>query len=206
MSGVNHLGAFPERIVFSTKKNLFDVSHVTFAKNIQDISNTTAKPSFIKKIFNKMERFSTLFMISQTGRMGISNRKDDVFNVNFNKYNEAVSTLKHRQNNVDNIESSKSVYFDNKSELDNIIDLKNKVMVERHKISHFISLIENENSSFKTRYSFFNYLNELQRAEYFCRSSENIEDNQLADIFKNIIEERVERLKKEDIKKYLMRS
>lgn len=205
MSGINHLGAFPERIVFSTKKNLFDVGHVTFAKNIQDISNTTAKPSFIKKIFNKMERFSTLFMISQTGRMGISNRKDDVFNVNFNKYNEAVSTLKHRQNNVDlnvdNIESSKSVYFDDKSELDNIIDLKNKVMVERHKVSHFISLIENENSSFKTRYSFFNYLNELQRAEYFCRSSENIEDNQLADIFKNIIEERVERLKKEDIKK-----
>lgn len=205
MSNINHLGAFPERIVFSTKKNLFDVGHVTFAKNIQDIANTTAKPSFIKKIFNKMERFSTLFMISQTGRMGISNRKNDVFNTNFNKYNEAVSTLKHRQNNfdlnVDNIESSKDFDLNNKGGLDNIIALKNKVIVERHKVSYFISLIENENSSFKTRYSFFNYLNELQRAEYFCRSSENIEDNQLADIFKNIIGERVERIKKEDVKK-----
>lgn len=57
MSSINNLGAFPERIVFSTKKNLFDVGHVTFAKNIQDISNTTAKPSFIKKYLIKWNDF-----------------------------------------------------------------------------------------------------------------------------------------------------
>lgn len=197
MSRINNLDVFPERIILSTKKNIFEGRNITFAKNIKNISNTTAKPSFIKKVFNKMERFSTLFMISQTGRMGISNRKDDI-----GKYNEKIDDLKNRREiKFNKINGNENVTLTKERKIDYLLDLKNKMSVEERKINSFITLIENENSSFKDRYSFFNYLNELQRAESFCRQSKDIDDNQFADVFKNILEERTGRIKKEDVKK-----
>lgn len=51
MDKVNGFGVFNKRIELSTKKDYLGSCYVTLAKNIKDISNTTAKPSFIKKLF-----------------------------------------------------------------------------------------------------------------------------------------------------------
>ncbi|MEQ5225789.1 hypothetical protein ABN220_09125 [Proteus cibi] len=208
MNGIINFGEFPKKIVFSAKKDIFERRNVTFAKNIEDISNTTAKPSFIKKIINKMEKFSTLFMISQTGRMGISNRKDDVSSNNVNIYNKTLAKLKDKRNEaLKKLETTVSINnnLDNKIEssdkFDAYLNLKNEIAVECHKLEYFMTLIENENSSFKDRYSFFNYLTELQRAESFCRASNNVDDDDLANVFKNILEERLGRVKIKDVKK-----
>lgn len=208
MNSIINFGEFPKKIVFSAKKDIFDRRNVTFAKNIEDISNTTAKPSFIKKIINKMEKFSTLFMISQTGRMGISNRKDDVSGNNVNIYNKTLANLKDKRNEAlkklgtpVSINNKNFVNQIKSNKVDVLIDFKNEIVVECHKLEHFMTLIENENSSFKDRYSFFNYLTELQRAESFCRASNNVDDDNLANVFKNILEERLGRVKIEDVKK-----
>ncbi|EOG1985528.1 TPA: hypothetical protein ACXI1D_003508 [Proteus mirabilis] len=206
MNRVNDVGIFNKRIELSTKKDYLESRYVTLAKNIEDISNTTAKPSFIKKIIHIMERFTMFFAISQTGRMGISNRDGDL-----NRYNKTLTDLKIKVKDL----KCKMDEFNNKlTKKDNVTREVNDINIpdsakektdivtitaEYHNLKHFLSLIENENSSFKDRYSFFNYLNELQRAETFCRSSSNRDYNHLADEFKNIIKERVERIKKEDV-------
>ncbi|MBI6326436.1 hypothetical protein JEP02_16900, partial [Proteus mirabilis] len=194
MDKVNGFGVFNKRIELSTKKDYLGSCYVTLAKNIKDISNTTAKPSFIKKIIHMMERFTMFFAISQTGRMGISNRDGDL-----NKYNEILTYLESKVKDL----KCKIDEFNNKpTKKDNVDREKDEIVTiatEYHNLNHFLSLIDNENSSFKDRYSFFNYLNELQRAEAFCRNSSNTDYNHLADEFKNIIKERVERIKKEDV-------
>ncbi|HGN0212523.1 TPA: hypothetical protein ACK1SE_000724 [Proteus mirabilis] len=209
MNRVNDVGIFNKRIELSTKKDYLESRYVTLAKNIEDISNTTAKPSFIKKIIHMMERFTMFFAISQTGRMGISNRDGDL-----NRYNKTLTDLNNKVKDL----KCKIDEFNNKlTKKDNVTREVNDINIpdsadvakekadivtitaEYYNLNHFLSLIENENSSFKDRYSFFNYLNELQRAETFCRSSSNRDYNHLADEFKNIIEERVERIKKEDV-------
>lgn len=194
MDKVNGFGVFNKRIELSTKKDYLGSCYVTLAKNIKDISNTTAKPSFIKKIIHMMERFTMFFAISQTGRMGISNRDGDL-----NRYTETLTDLKIKVKNL----KCKIDEFNNKLTKKDTVDREKAEIVtitaEYNNLNHFLSLIENENSSFKDRYSFFNYLNELQRAENFCRSSSNRDYNRLADEFKNIIKERVERIKKEDV-------
>lgn len=194
MNIVNGLYIFNKSIELSTKKDYLGSCYVTFAKKIEDISNTTAKPSFIKKIIHMMERFTMFFAISQTGRMGISNRDGDL-----NRYNETRTDLKIKMKDL----KCKIDEFNSKlTKEDNVDREKNEIVTitaKYHNLNHFLSLIENENSSFKDRYSFFNYLNELQRAENFCRSSSNRDYLHLADEFKNIIKERVERIKKEDV-------
>ncbi|HGN2959784.1 TPA: hypothetical protein ACKRZV_003375 [Proteus mirabilis] len=194
MNRVNDVGIFNKRIELSTKKDYLESRYVTLAKNIEDISNTTAKPSFIKKIIHMMERFTMFFAISQTGRMGISNRDGDL-----NRYNKTLTDLNNKVKDL----KCKMDEFNNKLTKKYNVDREKTEIVtitaEYHNLNHFLSLIENENSSFKDRYSFFNYLNELQRAETFCRSSSNRDYNHLADEFKNIIKERVERIKKEDV-------
>ena len=194
MNRVNDVGVFNKGIELSTKKDYLGSCYVTFAKNIKDISNTTAKPSFIKKVIHMMERFTMFFAISQTGRMGISNRDG-----NLNRYNETRTNLENKVKDL----KCKIDEFNNKlTKKDNVDREKAEIATitaEYHNLNHFLSLIENENSSFKDRYSFFNYLNELQRAENFCRSSSNTDYNHLADEFENIIKERVERIKKEDV-------
>ena len=194
MNRVNDVGIFNKRIELSTKKDYLESRYVTLAKNIEDISNTTAKPSFIKKIIHMMERFTMFFAISQTGRMGISNRDGDL-----NRYNKTLTDLNNKVKDL----KCKVDEFNNKLTKKYNVDREKAEIVtitaEYHNLNHFLSLIENENSSFKDRYSFFNYLNELQRAENFCRSSSNRDYNHLADEFKNIIKERVERIKKEDV-------
>ncbi|HEK3247224.1 TPA: hypothetical protein SMV72_000271 [Proteus mirabilis] len=194
MNRVNDVGVFNKGIELSTKKDYLGSCYVTFAKNIKDISNTTAKPSFIKKVIHMMERFTMFFAISQTGRMGISNRDG-----NLNRYNETLTDLNRKVKDL----KCKVDDFNNKLTKKDTVDREKAEIVtitaEYHNLNHFLSLIENENSSFKDRYSFFNYLNELQRAEAFCRSSSNTDYNHLADEFKNIIKERVERIKKEDV-------
>ncbi len=194
MNRVNGLYIFNKSIELSTKKDYLESRYVTFAKKIEDISNTTAKPSFIKKIIHMMERFTMFFAISQTGRMGISNRDG-----NLNRYNETRTNLENKVKDL----KCKIDEFNNKlTKKDNVDREKTEIATitaEYHNLNHFLSLIENENSSFKDRYSFFNYLNELQRAENFCRSSSNRDYNHLADEFENIIKERVERIKKEDV-------
>ncbi|WP_368870806.1 hypothetical protein [Proteus mirabilis] len=194
MNIVNGLDIFNKRIELSTKKDYLESRYVTFAKNIENISNTTAKPSFIKKFIHMMERFTMFFAISQTGRMGISNRAGDL-----NRYNETRTDLENKVKDL----KCKIDEFNNKlTKKDNVDREKAEIVTitaEYHNLNHFLSLIENENSSFKDRYSFFNYLNELQRAETFCRSPSNRDYNHLADVFKSIIEERVERIKKEDV-------
>ncbi len=194
MNRVNDVGVFNKGIELSTKKDYLGSCYVTFAKNIKDISNTTAKPSFIKKVIHMMERFTMFFAISQTGRMGISNRDG-----NLNRYNETLTDLKIKVKDL----KCKIDEFNNKLIKKDTVDKEKAeiatITAEYHNLNHFLSLIENENSSFKDRYSFFNYLNELQRAEAFCRNSSNTDYNRLADEFKNIIKERVERIKKEDV-------
>ncbi|HGN0146874.1 TPA: hypothetical protein ACKRFZ_000992 [Proteus mirabilis] len=194
MNRVNDVGVFNKGIELSTKKDYLGSCYVTFAKKIEDISNTTAKPSFIKKVIHMMERFTMFFAISQTGRMGISNRDG-----NLNRYNETRTNLENKVKDL----KCKIDEFNNKlTKKDNVDREKAEIATitaEYHNLNHFLSLIENENSSFKDRYSFFNYLNELQRAENFCRSSSNRNYNHLADEFENIIKERVERIKKEDV-------
>lgn len=194
MNRVNDVGVFNKGIELSTKKDYLGSCYVTFAKKIKDISNTTAKPSFIKKVIHMMERFTMFFAISQTGRMGISNRDG-----NLNRYNETRTNLENKVKDL----KCKIDEFNNKlTKKDNVDREKAEIATitaEYHNLNHFLSLIENENSSFKDRYSFFNYLNELQRAENFCRSSSNTDYNHLADEFENIIKERVERIKKEDV-------
>ncbi|HFS6716382.1 hypothetical protein [Proteus mirabilis] len=194
MNRVNGLYIFNNSIELSTKKDYLESRYVTFAKKIEDISNTTAKPSFIKKIIHMMERFTMFFAISQTGRMGISNRDGDL-----NRYNETRTNLENKVKDL----KCKIDEFNNKLAKKDNVDRKKAeiatITAEYHNLKHFLSLIENENSSFKDRYSFFNYLNELQRAENFCRSSSNTDYNHLADEFENIIKERVERIKKEDV-------
>ncbi|HEK0447030.1 TPA: hypothetical protein ACSEXO_001123 [Proteus mirabilis] len=194
MNTVNGLGIFNKSIELFTKKDYLESRYVTFAKSIKDISNTTAKPSFIKKIIHMMERFTMFFAISQTGRMGISNRDGDL-----NRYNEICTDLKIK---VKDLKCKINDFNSKLTKKDNVDKEKNEMVMitaEYHNLKHFLSLIENENSSFKDRYSFFNYLNELQRAENFCRSSSNRDYKHLADEFKNIIKERVERIKKEDV-------
>ncbi|MBC6385083.1 hypothetical protein [Proteus mirabilis] len=194
MNRVNGIYVFNKGIELSTKKDYLGSCYVTFAKNIKDISNTTAKPSFIKKVIHMMERFTMFFAISQTGRMGISNRDGDL-----NRYNETRTNLENKVKDL----KCKIDEFNNKLTKKDTVDREKDEIVtitaEYHNLNHFLSLIENENSSFKDRYSFFNYLNELQRAEAFCRSSSNTDYNHLADEFENIIKERVERIKKEDV-------
>ncbi|MBG5965654.1 hypothetical protein I5E77_17850 [Proteus mirabilis] len=194
MNRVNGLYIFNNSIELSTKKDYLESRYVTFAKKIEDISNTTAKPSFIKKIIHMMERFTMFFAISQTGRMGISNRDGDL-----NRYNETRTNLENKVKDL----KCKIDEFNNKLAKKDNVDRKKAeiatITAEYHNLKHFLSLIENENSSFKDRYSFFNYLNELQRAENFCRSSSNTDYNHLVDEFENIIKERVERIKKEDV-------
>ncbi|HEK0544339.1 hypothetical protein KUA03_06145 [Proteus mirabilis] len=194
MDKVNGIDVFDKGIVLSTKKDYLESCYVTIAKKIKDISNTTAKPSFIKKIIHMMERFTMFFAISQTGRMGISNRDG-----NLNRYNETLTDLNRKVKDL----KCKVDDFNNKLTKKDTVDREKDEIVtitaEYHNLNHFLSLIENENSSFKDRYSFFNYLNELQRAEAFCRNSSNTDYNHLADEFKNIIKERVERIKKEDV-------
>lgn len=194
MDKVNGIDVFDKGIVLSTKKDYLESCYVTIAKKIKDISNTTAKPSFIKKIIHMMERFTMFFAISQTGRMGISNRDG-----NLNRYNETLTDLNRKVKYL----KCKVDDFNNKLTKKDTVDREKDEIVtitaEYHNLNHFLSLIENENSSFKDRYSFFNYLNELQRAEAFCRNSSNTDYNHLADEFKNIIKERVERIKKEDV-------
>ncbi|HDU8620708.1 TPA: hypothetical protein SGN65_000273 [Proteus mirabilis] len=194
MNRVNGIDVFNKGIELSTKKDYLGSCYVTFAKNIKDISNTTAKPSFIKKVIHMMERFTMFFAISQTGRMGISNRDGDL-----NRYNETRTNLENKVKDL----KCKIDEFNNKLTKKDTVDREKDEIVtitaEYHNLNHFLSLIENENSSFKDRYSFFNYLNELQRAEAFCRSSSNTDYNHLADEFENIIKERVERIKKEDV-------
>ncbi|HEJ9543184.1 TPA: hypothetical protein SMN22_000094 [Proteus mirabilis] len=194
MDKVNGIDVFDKGIVLSTKKDYLESCYVTIAKNIKDISNTTAKPSFIKKVIHMMERFTMFFAISQTGRMGISNRDGDL-----NRYNETRTNLENKVKDL----KCKIDEFNNKLIKKDTVDKEKAeiatITAEYHNLNHFLSLIENENSSFKDRYSFFNYLNELQRAEAFCRNSSNTNYNHLADEFKNIIKERVERIKKEDV-------
>ncbi|MER1847329.1 hypothetical protein [Proteus mirabilis] len=194
MNRVNGIDVFNKGIELSTKKDYLGSCYVTFAKNIKDISNTTAKPSFIKKVIHMMERFTMFFAISQTGRMGISNRDG-----NLNRYTETLTDLKIKVKDL----KCKIDEFNNKLIKKDTVDKEKAeiatITAEYHNLNHFLSLIENENSSFKDRYSFFNYLNELQRAEAFCRNSSNTDYNHLADEFKNIIKERVERIKKEDV-------
>ncbi|EGT0656650.1 hypothetical protein JAG27_000337 [Proteus mirabilis] len=194
MNRVNDVGVFNKGIELSTKKDYLGSCYVTIAKNIKDISNTTAKPSFIKKVIHMMERFTMFFAISQTGRMGISNRDG-----NLNRYTETLTDLKIKVKDL----KCKIDEFNNKLIKKDTVDKEKAeiatITAEYHNLNHFLSLIENENSSFKDRYSFFNYLNELQRAEAFCRNSSNTDYNRLADEFKNIIKERVERIKKEDV-------
>ncbi len=194
MNRVNGIDVFNKGIELSTKKDYLGSCYVTFAKNIKDISNTTAKPSFIKKVIHMMERFTMFFAISQTGRMGISNRDG-----NLNRYTETLTDLKIKVKDL----KCKIDEFNNKLIKKDTVDKEKAeiatITAEYHNLNHFLSLIENENSSFKDRYSFFNYLNELQQAEAFCRNSSNTDYNHLADEFKNIIKERVERIKKEDV-------
>ncbi|MBG3015127.1 hypothetical protein GHU02_01350 [Proteus mirabilis] len=194
MNRVNGIDVFDKGIELSTKKDYLGSCYVTFAKNIKDISNTTAKPSFIKKVIHMMERFTMFFAISQTGRMGISNRDG-----NLNRYTETLTDLNRKVKDL----KCKVDEFNNKLTKKDTVDREKAeiatITAEYHNLNHFLSLIENENSSFKDRYSFFNYLNELQRAEAFCRNSSNTDYNHLADEFKNIIKERVERIKKEDV-------
>ncbi len=52
MNRVNGIDVFNKGIELSTKKDYLGSCYVTFAKNIKDISNTTAKPSFIKKSYS----------------------------------------------------------------------------------------------------------------------------------------------------------
>ncbi|HEK0648893.1 hypothetical protein [Proteus mirabilis] len=194
MNRVNGVDVFDKGIVLSTKKDYLGSCYVTIAKKIKDISNTTAKPSFIKKVIHMMERFTMFFAISQTGRMGISNRDG-----NLNRYTETLTDLNRKVKDL----KCKVDEFNNKLTKKDTVDREKAeiatITAEYHNLNHFLSLIENENSSFKDRYSFFNYLNELQRAEAFCRNSSNTDYNHLADEFKNIIKERVERIKKEDV-------
>lgn len=276
MINLNGLDNFDKRISFSTKRVVFDNDKLIIAKNIKSISNTTTKFNFVKKVFNAMRRFSTLLMMSQSGRMGIENRKENVvkytdevnilnsrFNKCFKLQNEKSEELKNKGNELDSLIINREElkitllsndvfnnFIHNEQELESIInnpeelnklincnkvlndeinrneklgtvineflnsdrievekylqsalELKNKLLVEEKKVGHFLSLIKNENVSFKDRYSFFNYLNELKRAESFCRQSSNPNDEQLADVFKNIFEERISRVKERDIKK-----
>lgn len=276
MIDVNGLGGFDKRISFSTKRVVFDNDKLTIAKNIKKISNTTTKFNFVKKVFNAMKKFSTLLMMSQSGRMGIENRKENVvkytdkvnilnsrFNECFKLQNENSKELKNKGNELDllkinreelkvillnndvfndfiNKEQELELIINNPKELNKLInnneslkneidsneklgtvineflnsdrieiekylqsalELKNKLLVEEKKVDHFLSLIENENVNLKDRYSFFNYLNELKRAESFCRQSSNPSDEQLADVFKSIFEERISRVKERDVKK-----
>ncbi|HEK1718875.1 TPA: hypothetical protein SMT55_000018 [Proteus mirabilis] len=276
MTGVNGLNGFDKRVSFSTRCVVFDNDKLTIAKNIKNISNTTTKFNFVKKVFHAMNKFATLLMFSKTGRIGIENRKDkfvryadevSILNRNrnecFKRNNENLKELKSKndelnllitdrenlkktllnndvfnkfihdgqefelilnepeklkklidvnKNLLDEIKNNKKldvlinkVINDNKirveESLQKTIDLRNKLIIEEKKIDYFLSLIENENVSFKDRYSFFNYLNELKRAEYFCRQSSDSSDPQLADVFRNIFEERISRVKESDIKK-----
>ena len=52
MNRVNGVDVFDKGIVLSTKKDYLESCYVTIAKKIKDISNTTAKPSFIKKNYS----------------------------------------------------------------------------------------------------------------------------------------------------------
>lgn len=65
MNIVNDVGIFNKRIELSTKKDCLGSCYVTLARNIEDISNTTAKPSFIKKIIHMMERFTMFLQLAK---------------------------------------------------------------------------------------------------------------------------------------------
>lgn len=266
MIDLNNISNFERKVSFSTENSFLKNKELSIVNNIKKISNTTTKFNLLKKIVNGMKRFSTLLMVSKTGRMGIENRKGCIV-----KYKDEINILKERFHNgieqqkensiklekkenqlnllsinvndlkeilkdndsfkelindneelesiVNNREKLNSLIDNNKelrvkvniiledksknieSGLENIIEIKNKLIIEEKKIDHFLSLIENENVSIKDRYSFFNYLNELKRAEFFCHQSNNVSDEQFADVFKNIFEERVSRIKSNDIKK-----
>lgn len=266
MIDLSNINNFERKVSFSTENSFLKNKELSIVNNIKKISNTTTKFNLLKKIVNGMKRFSTLLMVSKTGRMGIENRKGCIV-----KYKDEINILKERFHNgieqqkensiklekkenqlnllsinvndlkeilknndsfkelindneelesiVNNREKLNSLIDNNKelrvkiniiledksknieSSLENIIEIKNKLIIEEKKIDHFLSLIENENVSIKDRYSFFNYLNELKRAEFFCRQSNNVSDEQFADVFKNIFEERVSRIKSNDIKK-----
>lgn len=266
MIDLSNINNFERKVSFSTENSFLNNKELSIVNNIKKISNTTTKFNLLKKIVNGMKRFSTLLMVSKTGRMGIENRKGCIV-----KYKDEINILKERFHNgieqqkensiklekkenqlnllsinvddlkeilknndsfkglindneelesiVNNREKLNSLIDNNKelrvkiniiledksknieSSLENIIEIKNKLIIEEKKIDHFLSLIENENVSIKDRYSFFNYLNELKRAEFFCHQSNNVSDEQFADVFKNIFEERVSRIKSNDIKK-----
>ncbi|WP_066751089.1 hypothetical protein [Proteus myxofaciens] len=209
---VNNINGFSGRISFSTKNSFFDRDKLTIVNNIKNISNTNVKFNFVSKIFHAFKRLSTLLTISKTGRIGIKNRSDEK-----DKYSDSIKELNGRMakclieenkvskniNDKVNELNSSLVNDKNKVEdkLQNMIQIKNKLVTEERKVDHFLSLIENENVSFGSRYSFFNYLNELKRAESFCEQSNNPSDNEFSTTFKHIFEERVSRVKESDINK-----
>lgn len=230
MSGIDSLRVFPQKITLSSEKSFFDRDTLTIAKNINDISNTPINFNLGKKIFSGIKRLSTLLFASQTGRIGISNRKE-----NIGKYQESLIKLQKESidneaklNNIDlktikdnlkslevdtnNVDAIKDLQISKahdlqrevselNKKLEEMTKLKDGLGIEKKKTDFFISLIQNENSRFKDRYSFFHYLNELQRAESFCRKSKNETEKQIADVFKNILNERLERVEGSDIKK-----
>lgn len=65
MDKVNGIDVFDKGIVLSTKKDYLESCYVTIAKKIKDISNTTAKPSFIKKVIHMMERFTMFLQLAK---------------------------------------------------------------------------------------------------------------------------------------------
>ncbi|WP_337233902.1 hypothetical protein [Proteus terrae] len=220
MIDLNNISNFERKVSFSTKRDFFNNDNLTITKNIKKISNTEIEFNLVKKIFSGIKRLSTLLFVSQTGRIGISNRKENV-----EKCQETISLLQEKlnKNNIDlnnlNLEKeNNNIALKNDLEVEQNSDLKEEknelnqklidmtklsdsLLKEREKIDLFITLIKNENSKFKDRYSFFNYLNELQRAEYFCRKSNDETEKKIADVFENILKERLGRVKGSDIKK-----
>lgn len=198
MIDLNNISNFERKVSFSTKRDFFNNDNLTITKNIKKISNTEIEFNLVKKIFSGIKRLSTLLFVSQTGRIGISNRKENV-----EKCQETISLLQEKlnKNNIDlnnlNLEKeNNNIALKNDLEVEQNYDLKEEknelnqklidmtklsdsLLKEREKIDLFITLIKNENSKFKDRYSFFNYLNELQRAEYFCRNSNDETEKKL---------------------------
>ncbi|WP_109406118.1 hypothetical protein [Proteus hauseri] len=169
-----------------------------------------SKDNALKSLIENRDKLKIILLKNNVFKDFIHDRQDAELMVNNpDKLKELINNNEKLKNSIDKNEILKVVinkfFNSNRTEIEVClqrgIELKNKLIVEGKKIDHFLSLIENENVSFKDRYSFFNYLNELKRAEYFCRQSSDISDEQLSYVFKNIFEERISRVKESDIKK-----
>ncbi|WP_235977833.1 hypothetical protein [Proteus mirabilis] len=82
--------------------------------------------------------------------MGISNRDG-----NLNRYNETLTDLNRKVKDLKcKVDDFNNKLTKKKDTVDREKDEIVTITAEYHNLNHFLSLIENENSSFKDRYSF----------------------------------------------------